>query len=125
MTPLTCPPSSRSSAGRQGTSWKPSQSVVDHREPARGKVDPLAVDAGYAFSFGRRPIGEAGLCGKRGGRFAELAAAQRIEKIAGEDDPLPASFCKALRNEMIDPPLHCLANFGTEARAVERGFLGE
>ena len=53
----------------------------------------------------------------------ELASAQRLEKIAGEDDPLALPSGQILFDEMIDPAVHCLSDVCAEAAAAERGIL--
>ena len=60
-----------------------------------------------------------------GGGLVELASAQRVEKIASEDDPLTLPSSQILFDEMIDSAIHRLADLGAEAAAAERGLFGE
>ena len=55
----------------------------------------------------------------------EFASAQRVDEIASENDALALPSSQILLDEMIDPPVHRLADFGTEAAAAERGLFGE
>ena len=70
-------------------------------------------------------MGEPRLSRQFGGGLVEFAPAQRVEKIASEDDPLTLPSSQILFDEMIDPPVHRLANLCAEAAAAERGLLGE
>ena len=99
--------------------------IIDHGEPARRERDALAIDARDVLAFGGWAMGEPGLGRQSGGGLIELAPAQRVEKVASEDDPLALPPGQILLDEMIDPAVHRLADLGAKAAAAERRLLGE
>ena len=100
--------------------WPPwdqgaAEPVVDHREPPRGEAQAFAISSGDVLGFSKRPIGKAGVSHDLGGCRVDFTPAQRVEKIAGEDDPVALPANKSLAGEMIDTGLQGLPYFASEA----------
>jgi hypothetical protein len=68
-------------------------------------------------------IREASLRRQTGGGRVKLALAQRVEKIAREDQALTLPSGQILLDKMIDPTIHCGADLGAEAAAADPGIL--
>ena len=60
-----------------------------------------------------------------GNGLVELAPAERIEKVASEDDPLALPTGQILFDEVFDSTVHCLPDVHAEAAAAEHELFGE
>jgi deoxycytidylate deaminase len=99
------------------------ESIVDHCKAAGGKCDALAVDARDMLVFGGWAMSKPRFGRQFRGGSIELALAQSVDEIAGEDDPLALPPGQVLFGEVVDATVHCFADLGTETAAAHGGFL--
>ena len=102
--------------------WRPrdelkAETVVDHREPARGQRQPPAIDAGDVFARRRRTISEASFAREAFGDGTDLASAKRIDQVASEVDPASIVADQALSGEVVDALVQRLADFSAKTTA--------
>ena len=97
------------------------EAVVDHREPAGGEVETLAVDARDLITGGRLQVRQTGLGGEARPDRIQFAPPQRGEEVALQDDPLALAATEALVGEKVmgtlSPPVAPRAH--TEAIAMQ------
>src|SRR5713226_5365240 len=82
------------------------ETIIDHGEPARRQRDTLAIGSGDVVAFARRAVREPGLGRELGYRTVQLALAQSVQEIVGENDALPLAPGQALFDQLIDTAVH-------------------
>ena len=68
---------------------------------------------------------KAGFGRELGDRLVQLAPAQGVQEIAGEEDPLSLAAGQAFLDEMIRAPIHRIAHLGPETAAAGRSLTRE
>lgn len=97
--------------------------IVDHGEPARGKRDALAVDAGYGIALLGRVARQSGAGHDAFRRPGELTFAQGVEQVAGDDDSAALPPCQSFALKKRGALGQCALDLGSEP-AAGMGCLG-
>ena len=89
-----------------------SKPIVNHSEATRRQRDAMAIGTSDVFALGGGAMCKAGFGRELGDRVVQLAPAQGVQEIAGEDDPLSLAAGQAFLDEMIRAPIHRIAHLG-------------
>jgi len=111
-------------------SWTPghklkSEAIVDHREPAGTRGDPLSVDSRDMFAFRRRSINEPGCSGNLHCHIAQFSPSQGIQQVAREHRTLSHSARQAFLRQVFHATFHRMAHLCSETCAYCDRLAGE
>jgi hypothetical protein len=99
--------------------------IIDHRKPARGQRNALAVNAGDVIALAGWRMRKAGFGSEPIGDSVKLSLTQRVDEAGRKDYTVALPSREGFSNKLVCPLQHRLPDFSAEPAGRWAGIAGD